>query len=615
MRVPSRATTRPRISFHSPGPRAGERSRVRLKLIPQNAVIRIDAVKNAAFSDRRIVLEWITEKFAPADDSLASEGGIRAFLDAIPMAKPARALDDIGERFAGAAELEFDPAACRRALKRLDDAAQEPLAQVWDGIFSDSLGKSIADGPWNALVNYQRNVFCGYAYCLEQLPAPDKLDAAQRQDALVLANRAMTALVAHKALMRVRYRDPHPAFWTDSHALLTRALRYGIAQDPAKLYPAAVHQTTVEREYICGLLLDVAPTGNLLPTQTHCLHLILRHLNEHYRLADGYTAQMPFYIDPAKGKPPQRWLVGLKPRPGVRFFGFGDAYAHLGMLRKAAHTGARLPEWVGQSRIDAERYRALLDMLMEHWSANPPQRRKRRDRQVAAILVTHGLRQVHRMLAYSKFAKEGKQINYAENTCHDPAVFKAQLFGSVAQSKPAATTAQPATPVEVLQQFELAGDREMTERWSVMDTSEGGLGAVAEQHRGWLRAGLLVGFRYHDSSEWQVATVRRIGRTPQGKLGVGLKCQADVTGCARLRLDNANENDIWIAAGTGVDPYADAIVIGGEQPMLIVASGTYAPDRVCVMTAENSKQKIRFGRLVERGVDFEYIAFTPVAQA
>jgi hypothetical protein len=145
--------------------------------------------------------------------------------------------------------------------------------------------------------------------------------------------------------------------------LLTRTLRYDVAHAPAKLYPAAVHQTTVEREYVTGLLLDVAPTGNLLPTQTYCLHLILRHFNEHYRLADDYAVKLPSYIDPAKGKPPQRWMVGLKPRPGVCFFGFGEARPHLDTLRKAAHTGATPPKWVRQSRIDADRYRALLEML------------------------------------------------------------------------------------------------------------------------------------------------------------------------------------------------------------------------------------------------------------
>jgi hypothetical protein len=562
------------------------------------------------------VLNWLTEKFAhTADDSLASAAGIRAFLDELPLAKPALALDEIGARFAGAAELELDPADCRRALKCLDDAAQAPLEEVWNSIFGDSLGKSIADGPWHAAVNYLRNVFCGYAYCLEQLPAPGKLDPADGQDALVIANRAMVALVAHKTLMRIRYRDPHPAFWNDAHALLARAQQYGLAQAPAKLYPAATQQTTVEREYLAGLLLDMAPTGNLLPTQTYCLHLILRYFSEHFRLSDAYAAKLPFFIDPAKGKPPQRWLIGLKPRPGVRFFGVGDAYAQLDMMRKAAHSGAKPPEWARHSRIDCDRYRALLDMLVEHWSDNPPQRRTRRDRQVAAIIVTHGLSRVHRMLAYSKFANEGKQVNYAENSCNDPTVFKAQRFGSVDERKAGAATVQAASPLEVLHKFELAGDREMNERWSVLDTSDGGLGAIAEQHRGWLRAGVLVGFRYHDSADWRVATVRRVGRTPQGKLGVGLKCLSATARCARLRLDNANENDVWIAAGTGVDPHAEAILVGGEQPMLIVAAGTYMPDRECVMTAENRAQKIRFGQLIERGVDFECIAYAPVAQS
>ena len=559
------------------------------------------------------MLAWITEKFARTDDSLASEAGIRAFLESLPMSAPALALADIGERFANAAELDLEPAACRRALLRLDEAAQAPVERTWNNLFDETPGKAVVDAHWQTLVSYQRNVFCGFAYCLEQLPAPDQLGPTERKDVLLLASRAMAALVSHKTLMRIRYRDPHPAFWSDAHALLARAVRNGVGTSPAKLYPDLTHQTTVEREYLTGVLLDVAPTGNLLPTQTYCLHLILQHFSEHLLIADTYGAHAPFFIDPAKGKAPQRWLVGLKPRPGVRFFGFVDVSRHLGALRKAAQTSSRPPEWLLQSGIDNDRYRALLDMLIEYWSDTPPQRRNRRDREVGAILVTHGVSQVHRMLAYSKFAKEGRQINYAENSGHDPSVFKALRFGSVGEATPAAAPATPLPPMDVLKTFELAGDRDMAERWSVADTSEGGLGAVAEQHRGWLRAGMLIGFRYHDDINWRVATVRRVGRTPQGKLGVGLKCQAEITGCARLRLNRSNENDVWIAAGTGVDPFADAIVVGGEQPSLIVAPGTYSARRECAMTIEKSTQNIRFEQLLERGVDFERIAFSPVA--
>lgn len=561
------------------------------------------------------MLNWIAEKFTRTDDTLGSEAGIRAFLEPLQAADATVALTEIGNRFAGVAELELDASACRHALKRLDEAAQQPIEQIRGRLFSDSLGSSIADGPWNALVNYYRNLFCGYSFCLEQLPPAGKLDDAELQDALLFAARAMAALRMHTTLMRIRYRDPHPAFFTDAHTLLTRAERYGIAHSPAKLYTASTQQTTVEREFVGAFLLNVAPTGTLLPTQTYCLHLILQRFGEHYRLSDTYSNKMPFFIDPAKGKLPQRWLVGLKPRPGVRFFGLGDAHAMLDMLCNAAQTGDSAPEWVQQSSIDVDRYRALLETLAEHWSENPPQRRSRRDRQVAAILVTHGLNQVHRMIAYSRFSREGRQISYAENSATDPTIFKAR-FGSVGDENPQQDAPRRvAAPMEVLEQFELKGDRECTERWAVVDTSEGGLGAIAERHTGWLRAGMMIGFRYHDSIDWRVATVRRLGRTPQGKLGVGLQCEGETVTCARLRLHQENAADVWIASGIGGEPHADAILVGGEQPMLMVAPGTYAPERECALTVEKRSQNIRFDKLLERGVDFECISFSPVAAA
>ena len=188
------------------------------------------------------MLAWIAEKLKPADTSLAAAAGIRKFLDHLAASRPHHALDDIGERFAGAAELELDAADCRRLLKRIDEAAQAPLGELWNSVFSDGPGTSIFDTHWRALANYQRNVYSGYAYCLQQLPLPDRADETERQDALLLANRAMAALVAHKALMRIRYRDPHPAFWSDAHALFALVRSYDLAHAPARLYPASINR-------------------------------------------------------------------------------------------------------------------------------------------------------------------------------------------------------------------------------------------------------------------------------------------------------------------------------------------------------------------------------------
>lgn len=561
------------------------------------------------------MLKWITEKLGRQDESPATAAGLRAFLAALPVDQPTLALHDIGKYFADATILELGAADCRRALLRLDDAARGFVDELWAGLFGDSTGKVIFDAPWNELVNFQRNLFCGYSYCLKRLPPPDTIDKKGLQAAIQLLSRAMAALVAHKTLMRIRYRDPHPAFWTDTQTLLAYAARYDIARAPIKLYPDMLHQTTLEREYITGLLFEVAPTGNLLPTQLHGLHLILRKNSEHYVLAENYSAEVPFFFNPATGKPPQRWLIGLKPRPGTHFFGPGAAYSNLVTLRKLARANGRVHDWMQKCRIDTPRYVALLDRLVEHWSQNPPQRRNRRDRQSAAIIVTHGLTQVYRMLAYSKFARKGRQVSYSKSALLDPQFFQETRFGAVDagnQDGQAKAPEQPLTPMEVLRKFELAGDRQLTEQWTVTDSSEGGLGTVAKSHGGWLRAGMLIAFRYEESIDWQVAIVRRVGRTPQGKLSAGLQCLAVTADCARLRLEKAQVDDNWITVGTTRDPFSDAIIIGDEHPALIAAPGTFSPERECVMKTGRSTLNIRFGELLESGVDFDWFSFSQV---
>jgi len=110
---------------------------------------------------------------------------------------------------------------------------------------------------------------------------------------------------------------------------------------------------------------------------------------------------------------------------------------------------------VQASRVDTGRYRALLDVLLGHWSDKPPQRRSRRERKAATIIVTHGLNRVYRMLACGKFAKEGKQLNYVEHMRHGATVFRGE-FGSVVAGNTGTTTEQSLTPLEILKKLELA---------------------------------------------------------------------------------------------------------------------------------------------------------------
>lgn len=79
---------------------------------------------------------------------------------------------------------------------------------------------------------------------------------------------------------------------------------------------------------------------------------------------------------------------------------------------------------------------------------------------------------------------------------------------------------------------------------------------------------------------------------------------------ARLRVNNTNPDDVWIAPGTGVDPFVNAILVGGAQPVLYLPSGIFSPNRECLMRPGVVKQDIRFAPLIERSMNFECISFS-----
>src|SRR5690606_29678175 len=225
--------------------------------------------------------------------------------------------------------------------------------------------------------------------------------------------------------------------------------------------------TSVEREYLIALAYDAAPVANLLPAQLLALDLLLRRLATHLHFADGYRDSAPFVTGPGREPGVRRWLRGLQPRPEQRFFGVGGAYAQLAALRKQA--ARELPEWLSHARMDRSSYRGLLELLLAHWSTQPPQRRHRRERSEGEVLVSRGVAQVRRMIAASEYAVSGGRLSYDESTPYDYKLFGKLRFGSVDQ--PAAQAAErppPSSPLETLQKFELEGDRQMTERWNMI---------------------------------------------------------------------------------------------------------------------------------------------------
>jgi len=560
------------------------------------------------------MFKWLAKQFTQADedpDSLGSEKGIEAFLGALPVTVPARTVEALGEQFENARGLELAPEPMRRALKRLDERGQEPLRTLASSLFEDSHGRKISDSAWLTLARYYRNVHTGYQVCLDALAARPAGAEDDRGDTLLIGCRAMAALGRYKALLRLRYRDVDPGYWEKMHRLSAWGAQFGGGSTLMELYPDSGYQSSLEREYLIALLLEVAPIANLLPTQMAALDLILRRFAAHYQFSDSYRESTPFVLDPLRNQAPQRWLKGLAPRPGQRFFGIGGAYPQLGGLRKSANASAEIPEWLAPANLDIASYRGLLELLVMHWSVEPPQRRHRRDRGEGDILVTHGVAQVRRMIAASEYAKAGGQLSYQENTPYDHKLFGKLRFGSVEErpdTPPAQGDGRPQTPMEILQKFELEGDRQMTERWVVADLSESGLGAMAQSHGGWARVGMLVGFRRMDSLDWQMAIVRRLSRSTQGRLSVGLQTVRGATWCARLRFGGGDGGNPWVAVAGTSDIFHDAVLLRADTPpTLLVDQGIFVAPGEAHLSFEKRWHKVHLERAIERGYDYEQI--------
>jgi hypothetical protein len=560
------------------------------------------------------MFKWLAKQFTAADedpDSLGSEVGLQNFIDALPVTLPARTLEAIGEQFEHARALELAPERLRRALKALDERAQAPLEAVVLGLIPDERGRELSDSAWLTLSRFHRNLYAGYRVCLDAL-STDEQRANAHADAVLIACRSMAALSRYKTLLRMRYRDVEPGYWDNTLGLAAWAAHIGAMSTLVELYPRCGYQSSVERELLIALLFEAAPLANLLPPQMAALELILRRFAALYQFSDSYRESVPFVVEPGAGPVVKRWLKGLKPRPGLRFFGIGPAYAKLAGLQKECRDGGKLPDWVTPAHVELDAYRALLDLLLSHWSVEPPRRRQRRDQAEGELLVTRGVAQVRRMIAASEYAQAGGRLSYENNTPYDHKLFGRVRFGSVDASLEQLAAEQAdtsATPMETLQKFELEGDRQMTERWTLADVSESGLGATATAHGGWARVGMLIGYRRMDSLDWQMAVVRRLSRSPQGRLCVGMQTIAGDAYCARIRIGAGDAGNTWVAVAGTADAYHDAILLldPDTAPSVLLQQGIFGGELDCMISFEKRWRAARLLRVADSGYDYERI--------
>jgi hypothetical protein len=555
--------------------------------------------------------KWIVGTHKPKhalDSELGTPRALRRFIARLPAGAPEASLHAVAAVFEAASELGIAPAARLQALCALDEFARPCCRALAGRLLDNSPRQVLCEDAWKHLFRYFRALDSGYTAAVDALDARDSEIHAQ---AAVAACRAMHAMAKCHMLLRMHYREPSAASWHRIEHLLEMSRTRSAASALLALYPDEPGESTLTREYLVAAAFETAPNAKLLPAQIHAVDLLLRRHAAEFRLGESFdAAAMPFAIDPARDARPMRWLDQLAPRPGVRFFGLGQTCAHIRAERERAARIRSAPEWLGPSQLSAERYRELLDALSVQWALQPPARRQRREPAAGEILVARDLPLVRRLIGFSELARSGRSLDYDRFNAYD---INGMVRGHNDMQVRAPTEGRAVSAEEALRNletFECALEPGTIERWRVADTSQSGLGAETTGTNSWVKPGMLIAYRSPDTPQWRLAAVRRLNRGANDRLRAGMHRLEGLPSGARVAVNDPRQ----ASRGTPSAPtlHYDAIVLGGNEPALLLPPGVFDPAWRYTLTVGHRWDFIRMRRCTECGLDFEQIAYTIV---
>lgn len=417
----------------------------------------------------------------------------------------------------------------------------------------------------------------GYRHCLEHA------NQLMRQRSLI-AQRCLRFSGAQAIdYLRMRYEFP-VELWQQLHGLYAFAEAEGLAGIPVAESSAGGGASTssCRAVYVESLLACQANPFELTPKQ---LELAQRWLKE-------WSAAVAITATPRQGdeKVPVLAVV-LKGSTGLQTLSqvtLSDAtrYLDLSEISKAVRVKKILlqqgqtPEQLGLGR-DCEQPGCgqLLAQLHKLWCEGVPARSFERRASVNRARVCYGLSGIWPALAGKAFAQPYQ---------------KKKAIGSAGYGSGGARAALQAHAAE---------------EWAVKDESVLGMRLERDAAGERLQINQLVVVRLADANWHQAAVVRWAVVTRGGTLQIGLRALPGTPQPVAARPGGPD-----VPSG---EPFAEALLLP-EVPSLnlpgslILPRGWYAPKKLVDLVQGETSLAVKLDLLVERGVDYERVSFSPV---
>jgi hypothetical protein len=144
------------------------------------------------------------------------------------------------------------------------------------------------------------------------------------------------------------------------------------------------------------------------------------------------------------------------------------------------------------------------------------------------------------------------------------------------------------------------------EKWQIEDESAQGMRMVrpAKEPGKRMAHGQLIGVRPGDGKQFMLAQVRWLMGADNGDLHAGVKLLPGLPSPLAVRPTGLNvQQDSWVPALA-----LSAVPALESPPSIVLPTGWYKPKRIVELYAERS-QKAMLTEVIERGIDFERVAY------
>ena len=511
------------------------------------------------------MLKWI--KGSKSEHPLADEKAAREFIAELPPLDPYKSLEELCywlDTLDSAEDLK--PPRILEIIDLIDQAAKNHQRKLSQDYLSGSarLQKFQEMRIWNAVFAFWKQLADTYQMCLTRFQAGAGGWGALKGQMPMLAARALRALTLQLKWQLLRYGPVEKRVWEQMGKLYDQAEARGYATTPVLVYPGQFGESTVQREFLKGVMLNISSTDSLLPAKLEVAERIVAQFSEFFVMNRQPEKGCHYYFDVHEGKMPARVMSRLPMTPSVCFFGPGSAAQELEKLLATVQADGVVPSSINLGgTFDPEVVLDALRHLARYWAPIPPARSEERSNSVSRMSVVHDFDEI-----VSTISGETQDLSFDSS-------------------------------IEV---------------WTVENESEGGYGALMPQARSdWLRVGALLGVKLEDGASWGVGIVRRLSAYDQKQRYVGI--QVLTKGATVVKL-------VAIGAAEGVEPESALLLPsnvndthGTAEMNLLLRPGAFSLQKSMEMRAYERSYLLVPRRLMEGGHDFDLARFRVMQRA